>query len=223
MSMPKRDIKRTTLKIRKDVLPKIREQSKRLGYGNYSDFLLFAIDLIDRSEGVLPQITSSLIFDKEKPVILSGEPGVGKSFCLRNLLSQTDRPILVIDVANEYESAGLKPINQGEVFQIDWSATGRYRFVPDPNLQVSRSQVHIIASHLNQVKTQPQTTKYLKDWIIVIEEAHRFSEDSEIRALIAEGRKFVKVVVITSDYRLYRGLGECVMPPPWQTDDNGEL
>jgi len=98
----------------------------------------------------------------------------------------------------------------GDILKTNWRQSERFRFVPDSNLVVSRSQVHTLVSNLNLLKTGGD----LRGWIIIIEEAHRFAGDSETRSFVAEARKFCKVVIVTSDYQRFRGLGEAVMPSP---------
>jgi hypothetical protein len=58
----------------------------------------------------------------------------------------------------------------------------------------------------------------LKDWLLVIEEGHRFSQDQGLRAFLIEARKFTrKLILVTTDWRLYEGIGKVFKPKPWDS------
>jgi mannose-1-phosphate guanylyltransferase len=52
--------------------------------------------------------------------------------------------------------------------------------------------------HLNVVKQEG----VLRNWIIILEEDHRFQEDKNFNALVVEARKFTKkLILITMDWK----------------------
>jgi len=56
----------------------------------------------------------------------------------------------------------------------------------------------------------------LKDWFIIIEESHRFSDDPNLKSLIIEAGKFIrKLLVISTDWKAFKGMAEIVKPPAW--------
>jgi hypothetical protein len=79
-------------------------------------------------------------------------------------------------------------------------------------LEVGRAEAATVFSHLNFVKNSGE----LKAWLIAIDEAHRYSSDANLRALLIEARKFTrKVLLITTDWRVYEGICRVYKPVPW--------
>jgi hypothetical protein len=69
-----------------------------------------------------------------------------------------------------------------------------------------------IFAHLNFIKNSGS----LNNWVIVVEEGHRFSQDPNLRALLIEGRKFArKVILITTDWSTVTGIGKIYRPKPF--------
>ncbi|MCL4340293.1 MAG: hypothetical protein JRN32_01400 [Nitrososphaerota archaeon] len=107
-----------------------------------------------------------------------------------------------------------EPGDVGHFFSIKWEqASGeKLRFVPNPNVQISQAEAATIFSHLNFVKNSGA----LKNWVIVIEEGHRFKDDTNLRALLIEARKFVrKLLIVTTDWRIYQGITMVLKPAPF--------
>ncbi len=98
----------------------------------------------------------------------------------------------------------MKRVDLGEIFSLDWAkGTRRIRFVPNSNVEASKGEASAIFGHPNYLKNAGA----LRNWTIVVEEGHRFSQDANMRALLIEGRKFVrKVILVTTDWRLYDGI-----------------
>lgn len=68
-------------------------------------------------------------------------------------------------MADEYND--LKRVDLGKFFNINWSKSDvKYRFVPHPNVTISKAEANTIFSHLNLIKQNGS----LKDWFIIIEE-----------------------------------------------------
>jgi hypothetical protein len=87
------------------------------------------------------------------------------------------------------------------------------RFVPRPNLEISKEEAATIFSHLNFVKNGGE----LKEWCLVVEEAHRFASDANLRDLLIEGRKFCRTVfLVTTDFREFSGITEIFKPRLWK-------
>ncbi len=56
----------------------------------------------------------------------------------------------------------------------------------------------------------------LKEWVIVIEEGHRFVGDLNLRALLTEVRGLVrKIVLVTTDWRNHERITKVFKPTPW--------
>jgi len=63
-------------------------------------------------------------------------------------------------------------------------------------VEISRAEAATVFSHLNFVKNLGE----LKAWVIAVDDAHRYSSDANLRALLIEARKFTrKVLLVTTD------------------------
>lgn len=122
------------------------------------------------------------------------------------------RNAFVLDVDNEYQE--FKQIDLGRFFGMDWAnANGlKIRFVPNSNVEISKAEAATLFSNLNFIKNSGA----LQNWIIVVEEGHRFKDDANLRALLIEARKFVrKLIIITTDWRTYEGITLILKPAPF--------
>ncbi|MEM3769096.1 MAG: AAA family ATPase [Nitrososphaerales archaeon] len=57
----------------------------------------------------MPPASKQLIFKDSKPIVLTGNPGSGKTTFTKSLMQEAQYPIFVLDVADEY--SGLKRID----------------------------------------------------------------------------------------------------------------
>ena len=88
----------------------------------------------------------------------------------------------------------------------------RVRFCPNPNLEISRAEAATVFSHLNFVKNSVD----LKDWVLLVDEAHRYPQEANLRALLIEVRKFTrKFLLVSTDWRVYEGIARVFKPKPW--------
>jgi hypothetical protein len=117
-------------------------------------------------------------------------------------------------VRDEYRE--LSQIDLGKFFSLRWERQNqRIRFVPSPNREASRGEGTAIFAHLIFV----MGSGALKDWAVIIEEGHRFEGDANLRGLLIEARKFVrKVIVVTTDWRVYGDVARIFKPAPWASN-----
>lgn len=96
----------------------------------------------------------------------------------------------------------MKRISLGDFF-IDFSNEHRkVRLVTSSNVDVSKSEADSIFRHLIMFQ------KHLKDWVIIIEEGHRFQESPFLKSLLVEARKHVrKMIVVSHQVESFKGLG----------------
>jgi len=209
-------------------LRRLKALKNKMGFRTYESVIVHIANVVER-EGLIPPASYNQVFvqAKNKPVIISGESGSGKTTTVKRLietyLSQPDeflgtevkpRGAFILDVHNEYEELGFRKIDLGKFFSLDWAEGGqKVRFVPNSNVQISQAEAATIFSHLNFIKNGGS----LKTWIIVVEEGHRFSADSNLRALLIEARKFVrKLLIVTTDWRVYSDIGQVFKPATWE-------
>lgn len=196
------------------VRAKLKLLKKELGFATYNALFNYAVLELTR-EGLIPPASFEAVFVKlgTRPALITGESGAGKTTAVRSLLSQFDGPVFILDVSNEYPD--FQKVDLGAVFSRDWKRPGKIRFVPNSNVEASRGEASAVFGHLNYLKNAGE----LRDWCLVVEEGHRFSQDPNLRALLIEGRKFCrKVLLVTTDHEAFRGIAKVFKPQPWQSD-----
>ncbi len=208
--------RRTTITLSKDIRDKLNLLKKELGFRSITALFNYTVLEMTR-EGLIPPAEYSVIFDKlgTRPCIITGESGSGKTTAVRGLLKAWTGPAFILDVTNEYPE--FKRVDLGAVFGMKWESPrhNRIRFVSNPNVEASRGEASAIFGHLNYLKS----TGALKEWVIVIEEGHRFGGDANLRSLLIEGRKSCrKVMLITTDWSDFRGIARTFKPRPWELE-----
>jgi len=148
-----------------------------------------------------PAATPSLVMQNTVPIILTGIPGSGKTTFLRALIVRLEGPAFVFDVHDEYYD--LAKINLGEFFALDFrEERRRLRLVPSSNVDVSKTEADSIFRHLIMFQKQ------LSDWLIIVEEGHRFIDSPFLKSLLAEARKHMrKMILVGHQVGPYKGLG----------------
>jgi hypothetical protein len=211
-------------RMHKGNIEKLKEAKRKLGMPSLEATIMHLYQIAMR-EGLIPPASYSLVFNKygNKPVILTGESGSGKTTTAKMLVKQfmeqrsvdgreLNRGVFILDVSNEYGDLGLRKIDLGGFFSYEWEKGRAIRFVPSSNVEISKAMGKTIFGHLNFIKNSGE----LKNWCIVIEEAHRFGDDPNLRALLIEARKFIrKLIIITTDWKAYEGIAPIVHPMRW--------
>ncbi|MDG6909309.1 MAG: hypothetical protein JRN08_02975 [Nitrososphaerota archaeon] len=179
----------------------------------YASLLNYAILELTRGT-VIPPAEYSRIFKDARPVILTGESGSGKTTTIRSLLKQYGGSAFILDVSDEYGE--FERVDLGRLFSLKWTRPGqRVRFVTDPNPDISKVEAATIFPRL----AYEMHAGSLKDWLLIFEEGHRFGQDAGLRALLIEARKFTrKLILVTTDWRLYEGTAKVFKPKPWESE-----
>lgn len=221
----------TTFEIDKKTLRVLSETCQELGLKTNAATLRYAL-LILRREGLIPLAVPKTVFRDNIPVILTGEPGSGKSTLVKMLLMAIQAPAIIIDVNGEYsdttlpngsEFKGFRKMDARDYRLVDYSKPGRYRFTVDADPAYSKMDVVNIFQDLNRRKYQGFDPSEIPsgpfaDWIIVIEEGHRFVDDPQVNAFIIEARKLVrKLIIVDTDWKPLEGKGKIMKPPPFET------
>jgi len=209
--------RRTSIALSKETRDKLNALKKELGFRSITALFNYAVLELTR-EGLIPPASFGMVFEKTgtKPVILTGKTGAGKTTTVRSLVSEWEGNTFILDVRGD-EYPEFEAIDLGAVFSERlWKGKDRrVRFISNSNADAAKGEASAIFGHLNFLKN----TGLLKNWLIVIEEGHRFSQDANLRALLIEGRKFArKIILVTTDWRVYEGITEVVKPRPWEPD-----
>ena len=196
---------------------------QQTGYRAMNPTLSAVLEFFRREDLVRPA-SQKLLFYDDKPICLIGPSGSGKSLTLKRFLPGITGPIFLVDLANEH--AGLKNIGVGDFFEVKWAKASpdtRLKFVPSANLDVSKGELRTIFSHLNMLKLDGHTADkfpsgILSNWVVIVEEAHRVVRDPAFQNFLAEGRKFVrKIIVLASNPQLYGSICTLLKPPSLET------
>ena len=205
---------RTTIAVRKSQRADLARLRKELGFRTNGALLNYLCLEASRGE-LIPPASYELVFERlgTRPVILTGSSGSGKTTTCRNLLAAWPGSVFVMDVG-QVDYPELRRVDLGRFYSIDWKHENqRLRFVPNPNVEISRAEAAAVFSHLNFIKNGGE----LKSWVTVVEEGHRFASDANLRALLIEARKFIrKLILVTTDWRVYEGIAQVVKPPTWE-------
>jgi len=192
--------KYSSYRISASALQRMRVLKERLGFRSYESLIVHLANTAEEKE--YPEPTPAMVMGDTVPVVLTGVPGSGKTFFARKLVESLDNgPVLVLDVHDEY--AGLEEIGFGEFFSLDWTRDRRkLRLIPSPSVDVSKAEADAVFRHLVMFQKQ------LRDWVLVVEEGHRFMESPFLKAFIAEARKHTrKLIIISVQLGPFEGLG----------------
>lgn len=193
---------------------------KELGFRQYTELLSYMV-LESTKGGAIPPADFERVFKDNRPVIITGESGSGKTTTVREMLKRWDGSVFVLDVTGEKknEYPEYRKLDLGRFFALEWErGIQKVRFIPNSNVQISQAEAATIFSHLNFVKN----SGVLQSWVLVIEEGHRFKDDANLRALLIEARKFVrKLILVTTDWKVYEGITKVFKPKPWEASSEG--
>jgi len=179
---------------------KLKELKKILNLRSYDACL--SVLLREFHEEEYPEATVENVMANQIPIILTGIPGSGKTTFLREqLVPKINSATFVLDVHDEYPS--LERINLGQFFSLKFKRGDRkIRLVPSSNVDVSKSEADSIFRHLIMFQRD------LKEWAVIVEEAHRFADSPFLKSLVAEARKHMrKIILVSHQVEPYEGLG----------------
>lgn len=157
-----------------------------------------------------PPASFTSAFGDSRPIILAGPSGAGKTTTAKRLLAQAGPPILVLDPSNEY--AEYSEVAYAQVAGIKWEANALTIRVPlSADVGISVVEASLVFRQLALAMSQ----NLLKGWTFVIEEAHRFSSDPTLKALLLEARKGTrKLLVLTAEPDPFSRLAPVFGPLP---------
>jgi hypothetical protein len=173
---------------------------KKFNIKSYDALISLFIHTIEGEKHPAPTIEA--IIANTVPAILTGIPGIGKTTFLRDMvIPRLEPPIFILDPHDEYPC--LKEITLGDFFSLDFEKESRkLRLVTHPNVDVSKSEADSIFRHAIMFQKQ------LSNWVIVVEEGHRFADSPFLKSLMAEARKHTrKLIVVSHQVESFKGLG----------------
>ncbi|MCS4537355.1 MAG: type IV secretory system conjugative DNA transfer family protein [Thaumarchaeota archaeon] len=185
-----------------DTNRKVSALVKEMGFRNREQALLALVET--QKDKIVPYVSYENIFNSPAPCIITGEPYTGKTTSIKNLIPEIKGSILCIDPHNEYDM-----LKKHSGSSIQFNRLQRIRIIPSQNPFVSEAQITSLFMNLNESRER------MKGWTLIIDEAHRFAKVDLVRSFIAEARKFnIKVIIITSDFPKFLGLGYVLKPKP---------
>jgi type II secretory pathway predicted ATPase ExeA len=129
------------------------------------------------------QKLKEMIFQNSLPIQICGFVGIGKTTIIQRLIKEDKQHVyVVLDCHNEYS---FLP----EIFAITNDLKESCRIKMPKQVSAARAIYNL---YHNQILSQ----KWPENFVIVIEEAHRYSQ---VKELLKEARKFVKVIAICQE------------------------
>ena len=181
---------------------KLKELKERTGYSSFGSTIQ-SLALAYR-EGAAPKADLQAMLTDSRPFIVTGESGAGKTTLAKKALDTWTGPALVLDVSNEYDLPRIKDSRELDLYQF-----ARTRIVTDASEDYSRIEAAYLFRDLAAARSNPE----LRKWLVVIEEAHRFADDPNLRNLVLEARKSIgKLLVLSADAKPWAGIAPVVRP-----------
>jgi hypothetical protein len=197
---------------------------KILGFG--SEQLVARLDSFKATRG-LPSRTSAIsmlldyaadsketdvatfekVFQDSRPCFVAGPSGAGKTTTTKALVERFSGPVLVVDTSKEW--TGFEPVGYERVPSLNWTDDRRYSVQLSPDAQVSCVEASLVFRCVGLAAHRGE----LKKWCLIVEEAHRFDTDPELRALILEARKLcAKLLLLTAEPGRFDNLAPVFRP-----------
>lgn len=149
------------------------------------------------------------VFADSRPMIITGPSGSGKTTTCKALLSRLEGPCMVLDPSNEY--ADFEPVHYGGVAGVDWSKSVRIRVPLSADVGISQVEASLVFRQLALAMSQGS----LKEWVLCVEEAHRFADDPELKSFTLEARKGTrKLLILTAQPGPFAELAPVFGPMP---------
>jgi len=189
---------------------------------SHNECVSFLVETLIRTRDMALPATTELIFIDDRPTVLTGQSGSGKTLYTKTRLLPTIRaPVFVLDVVGEY--TGIRKVSLSDLFSLKWekaSDSTRIRFVPNNNTLLADSETAMLFDRLNVVKKEgfePNVVPsgQLSKWVIITEESHRLLRSSQFTDFLSESRKFCKkILVISNNTGPFREMARILLPPP---------
>jgi hypothetical protein len=123
-----RVVRFTSVKLMAEVRDKLRLLKKELGFANYNALLNYMALELTKGEAI-PPASCAQVFRDNRPVVLTGQSGAGKTTTVKELLKAWKGNVFLMDVRDEYKE--LNQIDLGRFFPLKWERENqRVRFVP---------------------------------------------------------------------------------------------
>lgn len=141
------------------------------------------------------------VMNRTVPVVLTGKPLSGKTYFVKRKLLRflKGSPVLVIDSWDEYKE--LRNIGY-DIYSLNFKDFREHiRFVPNTHSRMAETEVENIFAHLDMKRNE------MKNWTIIIEEAHAYKNIQAFNKFLYGSRHIVrKMVAITPQTDAFQGL-----------------
>jgi urocanate hydratase len=183
------------------------------------DRLLEEHETLKKKASGLPVATYETIMNDPlgTPVVITGIPGLGKTFTMMAALQEADRkgiPFFLIDTVCEHGWV-KRTLDFMGASSRKWlkEGYGPVRFTPIQEGGESIYEVRKVIEMLQHV----QNSGDLQGHIFAVEEAHRFRGIKAFNDFVIEGRKWTKKIIICSTIAEYFPMCRPLSPLPRQT------
>lgn len=164
---------------------------------------------------LVPAQVEALMQD-DRPALITGVSGAGKTCTLKRCLEMWPGPALVVDVSNQYVvdasfTEELPKIAMG-LSSHDWAAGNRVRFVPASAIS-SVVECGSVFAQLNLLLKEER--RPLEKYLLILEEGQEFVTNKDFNTIVSEGRHYVgKMLIASQKWRSFKDLVGCYLPDP---------
>jgi hypothetical protein len=219
-SWPRLKAKKITVKLSQYNRALLLLEQQQTGYKSLDPTLTWVLEKSRSQESRILPATSQLVWFGDSPVSITGPSGGYKTtFVKTSILSTATCPVLICDVAGEYDQ--VKRVSLSDIIGLQWDkadASTRLRFIPNPNPALSKVELDMLFGFLNTAKQEgfrPGVfpSGQLSKFCFILEEAHRLKRLESAASFVLEGRKFTKkVITVTSDASLFSTVCRLLRP-----------
>lgn len=185
-----------TIHVHRDIHAELQKNKEAMDLPSLGAYVAYLVNVLKQRYGEPTDIET--LMESPVPIVMTGPPLAGKTYfvmkrllpILRNLYS-----VFVVDTAHEYK---LKRVKTDYTFK---SVKESVRFKPSKRVRFAETQVEMLFESLNARR------KRLGNWIIIVEEAHRYCNIPAFMSFVYESRKFVrKTILVTPMFSAFLGL-----------------
>jgi len=142
-------------------------------------------------------VASSRLMKGDRPALITGTTGAGKTRTIKTLLDGWAGPVFALDVKG-VDFPDFETLDLGKVSSYPWASTEgakKLRFTPTTELSAQGESEAVLQLLALVMRSEGHP---LRKWVIVLEEGQRFTKNLPFKEILSEGRVFCRKLLIGS-------------------------